>query len=125
MSKLARPSDIDPRYSNEKYVGELLYVEPLELQHDITLGDKTYDTIVKAKVTICSGLDSGKVFDEMNFTGVALVRVASKSIGQPFAARLTQPDRAYVFADVDEDDEDQIIKICGLDTESTDDEPDW
>jgi hypothetical protein len=77
-------------------------------------------------VTICSGPDAGKVYDDMRFTGVALVRVASKSIGQPFAARLTQPDRAYVFADVDEADEDQIIKVCGLETETRPtDEPVW
>jgi hypothetical protein len=127
MSKLTRPSEIDPRYSNEKYVGELLYVEPLEVEHDVALGDKTYETVVSAKVTICSGPDTGKVYEDMKYTGVALVRVASKSIGKPFAARLTQPDRAYVFADVDESDEEQIIKLCGLEDESqpANDTPDW
>ena len=111
-----RPSDLDPQYRNEKYVDELLFVEPFKVEENVTLGDKTFPRIVYAKITICSGPDEGRVYDDSILSAVNLVRVAVEAVGKGgFGARLTRPGKAYVFADPTPNEERKILRIAGLD----------
>lgn len=110
-----RPSDLDPQYRNEKYIDELLFVEPFKVEENVTLGDKTFAKIVHAKITICSGPDEGRIYDDAVLSAVNLVRVAIEAVGKGgFGARLTRPGKAYVFADPTPNEERKILHVAGL-----------